>query len=255
MLEKLVQKFLYYPTVLHQDVPVPSYAQGASEVFLNAADGNRIHALYWAPKPGRPTILFFHGNAQSVFEWALIHEDFREIDAGLLLVDYPGYGKSSGYPHETGLYHAGQAAYDWLVNDRKLDPKSMIVFGKSLGGGVATKIAADNSVGFLILESTFTSIPSVARKLLPIVPRDASFKKERYDSISRLPQIHVPVLVIHGTKDELIELEEGKKLFAAANEPKELFLVESAGHNDVSMVAGHQYGETIRRWIDKQITP
>lgn len=250
MIESLVRKFLYYPTLHPKNAPLPYWAESATEVSFPATDNNEIYALYWAAKPGRPMILFFHGNAQSAFEWALIHEEFRQLDAGLLLVDYPGYGKSSGKPTEQGLYAAGEAAYQWLVKNQGFDPSKIIVFGKSLGGGVASKVARDHEVMALILESTFTSVPAVAKILLPMLPGDALFKSERYETIGRIGNIHIPVLVIHGDEDNLIPMKEGKALYDAANEPKKLYVVKGAGHNDVSMVAGNLYGATLKKWLD-----
>lgn len=251
MIEQLVRKFLYYPVILDPSSAPPAYAAGSSEVWTEAEDGNRIHSLYWPAPEGRPTILFFHGNAQSVFEWALVREDFSAADCGLLLVDYPGYGKSTGTPSEAGLYAAGRAALNWLIKEAGIGEGQIIVFGKSLGGGVASEIVQGKKVKGLVLESTFRSIPSVAQKLLPFIPADAVMNSERYETAGKLSRIAAPVLVIHGSRDELIPLEEGLALYELANDPKELYLVENAGHNDVSMMAGPGYGLTIRSWLDR----
>ena len=165
MIDNLIRNFLYYPIVRDSQDKLPGYIRGADEVWMNSSDGNRIHALHWPAPAGRPTILFFHGNAQSVFEWALIVEEFESMECGLLLVDYPGYGKSTGSPSEAGLYASGQAAWNWLVSEAKIAPEFIVAFGKSLGGPVASKVAHDNRVMGLVLESTFMSIPAVAQRL------------------------------------------------------------------------------------------
>lgn len=250
MIEELVRRFLYYPTVLERHAPLPEYAKDAKEVWMDCDDGNSIHGLYWPANKGRPTILFFHGNAQSVFEWAMIRGDFAAVDCGLLLIDYPGYGKSSGIHTEESLYSGGKGAYDWLIDKAEVPSDKIIVFGKSLGGGVASKVAKSAKILGLILESTFRSIPLVAQNLLPFVPSDAVFNSERYDTASRIGEINAPVLIIHGTLDELIPVEEGKILFEKAKGPKKLILIENAGHNDVSFIAGTKYGEDIRQWLD-----
>jgi fermentation-respiration switch protein FrsA (DUF1100 family) len=255
VLEFIVRQFLYYPIKLPADAPIPPYARGAEEVWLSAPDGEKIHGLYWKAPDGRPTVLFFHGNAQSVFEWSLVREDLSDLDCGLLLVDYPGYGKSSGKPNEAGSYAAGQAALDWLVAEAGVSVEQVVLFGKSLGGGVATYVAQDKPIKGLILESTFKSIPSVARILLPMIPADGIFKSERYESIERIGSIRVPILVVHGTVDELIPLAEGQDLFEKANPPKDLYLVEGAGHNNVSYVAGAEYGRRLRQWLDSTGSP
>jgi len=249
MLDELIQRFLYYPERLPADAPLPVYARGAREVFLDAADGNRVHALVWPAAPGRPTILFLHGNAQSVFEWALVREDLADLDCGLFLLDYPGYGKSTGRPTEASLYAAGRAALAWLAGEG-VPPARTVVMGKSLGGGVAGEIAQDADLAGVVLESTFRSIPHVLARLLPMIPAGVEFKGERYDTAAKIGKIRAPVLVVHGTRDDLIPVEEGRALYELAREPKALYLVPGAGHNDVAMVAGPEYGRTLREWLD-----
>jgi len=250
MMEGLVRKFLYYPTRIDPDAPLPYYIRGATEVWIDTPAGNRIHALHWPAPVARPTILFFHGNAQTVFEWALIREELAPLECGLLLPDYPGYGKSQGAPGEAANYDAAHGAWQWLSESAGVPAAKVVIFGKSLGGGVSTEIARGKTFKGLVLESTFTSIPSVMRQLLPFIPAGTLLKGELYESLNKLADIHAPLLVVHGTRDELIPVGEGKRLYEAANEPKQLYLVEGAGHNDVSMVAGETYGRTLRRWLD-----
>jgi len=249
MIEKLVRQFLYYPTKLAENQPPPYYAGNAEEVWIDCDDGNRIHGLYWPASEGRPTILFFHGNAQSVYEWCLIMGELAPAECGLLLVDYPGYGKSTGEPNEQALYAAGRGCLTWL-EEQGIGLGDIVIQGKSLGGGVTAEIAQGLALRGVIFESTFRSVPAVVSRLLPFLPADAQFKSESYNSIDKIGNIIAPVLVIHGTNDELIPVEEGKALFDKANEPKQLYLVEGAGHNDVSMVAGESYGRTIKQWLD-----
>jgi len=252
MLEGIVQRFLYHPTEIPGSAPAPSWAPGAEELWIDSSDGERIHGLRFEAPEGRPTVLFFHGNAQSVYEWCLVSEDLAPLECGLCLIDYPGYGKSTGRPTEAGLYAAGRAALEWLTSDLGIDPGQLVVFGKSLGGGVATEIVRrrEDLLG-LVLESTFRSIPSVASRLLPMIPTDSVLKSERYESLARMEEIRCPLLVIHGTDDDLIPVDEGRALYEAAGERKELYLVDGAGHNDVSMVAGAAYGDRLRRWLDE----
>ncbi|MCB1155067.1 alpha/beta hydrolase [bacterium] len=251
MIEAIVRRFLYYPSRLPADEPLPYFVPGKPEqVTFPSRQGTLVHGLYWPAEQGRPTILFLHGNAQSVFEWSLIREDLAALDCGLLLIDYPGYGKSEGAPSEETNYGAGYGALDYLTNTLGVPDESIIVFGKSLGGGVTCEIAQNRPFKGVVLESTFTSIPNVARVLLPMLPADAVFRSERYDSIDKLAKITCPTLVVHGTRDEIIPFDHGEKLFAAANEPKEFYVVDGGGHNDVSMVAGPEYGRRLRAWLD-----
>ena len=119
-----------------------------------------------------------------------------------------------------------------------------------LGGGAATEIVQGRKLLGVILESTFTSIPAVARNLFPFLPAETIIREERYDSVSRMAGISVPVLVVHGDRDDLIPFAEGEALFAAAREPKQFYRVRGAGHNDTAYTAGAEYGLTLRKWLD-----
>lgn len=244
-----VQRFLYYPDRLPPEMPPPRWAAGSQEVWFQAADGMKIHGLWWPEPEGEPVILFLHGNAQEVYSWSLVREDLAPLGCRLLLIDYRGYGKSEGKPHEQGLYLDGRAALDWL-RSQGVDHEEIIVFGKSLGGGVACEISQDLPLRALVLESTFTSLERVARKLFPLLPLGVRLK-ERYVSIEKIKRTRSPVLVIHGDRDELIPVEEGLELYRAAPEPKELYLVPGAGHNDVSMVAGPAYAQHIVEFLNR----
>jgi uncharacterized protein len=248
-LENLARKFLYYPDRLPADMLPPRWAGGAEEVWLDCDDGIRIHGLWWPEPEGAPVILFLHGNAQEAYSWSLVHEELAPLACRVLLIDFHGYGKSGGEPHEAGLYLDGKAALAWL-NRRGSEDEDVIVFGKSLGGGVACEIAQDRRLKALVLESTFTSLASVARKLFPFLPQGILLG-EVYDSISKLPRARCPVMVVHGEMDELIPASEGMDLYAAAPEPKELYLVPGAGHNDVSMVAGPEYARRIASFLER----
>jgi len=246
-LDNLARKFLYYPDRLPLEMPPPRWAGNAEEVWLDCEDGVRIHGLWWSEPEGAPVILFLHGNAQEVYSWSLVHEELAPLGCRLLLIDFHGYGKSGGEPHEAGLYLDGKAALAWLLN-RGVGDEDIVVFGKSLGGGVACEIAQDREFKALVLESTFTSLCSVASKLFPFLPSGVPLG-EVYDSIAKLPTTRSPVLVIHGDRDDLIPVGEGLDLYAAAPEPKELYLVPGAGHNDVSMVAGSAYARRIDSFL------
>lgn len=249
MARELFESFLYYPDRIPREMPPPPWTpHGASEVWIDDEDGTRIHGLWWDEPADSDVILFLHGNAQEVYSWSLVREDLDPLGCRMLLIDYRGYGKSEGEPQEAGLYMDGSAALRWL-RSQGVSASNTIVFGKSLGGGVACEIARGQDLRALVLESTFTSLASVASSLFPFA-REGLGAEGAYDSISKLGEISSPVLVIHGDADMLIPFDEGERLFAAAGEPKELFVVRGAGHNDVSIVAGEAYAARIGRWLE-----
>lgn len=247
--DSTAEKYLYYPERLPPGMPPPRWAAGSEEAWIETEDGVRIHGLWWSRPSGRPVVLFLHGNAQEAYSWSLVRHELAPMDCRMLLIDYRGYGKSEGDPSEKGLYLDGAAALRWL-EEQGVEPEQLLVFGKSLGGAVACEISQGLPLKGLILESTFTSLRSVARNLFPAgagyVPLEGAF-----DSLEKLPRITCPLLVVHGDEDALIPASEGMDLFEAANEPKQLYLVCGAGHNDVSMVGGREYGEHLRSWLDR----
>ncbi len=242
-MNEMMRRLLYYPDRLPRDLPPPAWAGRCEEVRLECEDGLNIHGLWWPEPAGAPVILFFHGNAQEAYSWSPVHSELEPLGCRLLLIDYHGYGKSDGEPGEEALYMDGRASVAWLAG-RGVDDGDIIVFGESLGGAVACEISRERRFRALILESTFTSLASVASRLFPMVPGGLELS-EAYTSIDKIGRAACPVLVIHGDRDELIPPREGLRLFEAAPSPKELFVVNGAGHNDVSYVAGDDYARRI----------
>jgi uncharacterized protein len=247
MLDDIASRFLYYPEPTGADVPPPRWAGDAIEVWMKADDGIDIHGLWWGDPAESPVILFLHGNAQNAYDWSLVRDDLSELECRMLLIDYHGYGKSGGEPSEEALYADGRASLRWLEN-KGVPLEQTVVFGKSLGGAVACEISQGLDLKGVVLESTFTSLASVARNLFGFLkgykPLDTA-----YDSLSKIPGITCPKLFVHGDSDELIPVREGLALYRAAGEPKDLYTVRGAGHNDVSVVAGREYGRRLSEWL------
>ncbi|HLY18138.1 MAG TPA: alpha/beta hydrolase [Bryobacteraceae bacterium] len=219
---------------------------GASDVWINTSDHERLHA--WSiPREGAPRVtLHLHGNAGNITHW---HARFREIRAAgtaVLALDYRGYGKSSGRPTETGLYSDAEAAYDYLVN-AGYRPDQIVVYGESLGTAIAVDLASRRPCAGVILESPFTSARQVANTIIPIL---GPLLIWGLDSRAKIGGMHAPLLVMHGDRDAVIPLRLGQDLFAAALEPKSFWLVPGAGHNDIAEVAGLTYRERLRSFYD-----
>ncbi|MGV8041167.1 MAG: alpha/beta hydrolase [Thermoanaerobaculaceae bacterium] len=212
--------------------------------FLTTEDGVRLHA-WWVSPPesrppvelGRPVMLYLHGNAGNIsHRGGVVATLARRLGMDVLILDYRGYGRSEGRPHEEGLYEDARTAWRFLTVDRGLPAGRILVYGKSLGGGVATRLASEGHPAGLVLQSTFTSIPDLAAHHYPFVPR--FLVRTRMDSLSRIAAVGCPLLVVHSRADEIAPFAHGKRLFAAAREPKRFFTVELAGHNDTFDAGG-----------------
>lgn len=220
------------------------------DVWLDAADGVAIHAWFVPAKAeGQRVVLFCHGNAGNISHRLDSLRIFHELGISVLIFDYRGYGQSHGRPSEKGAYLDAQAAWEHLVAVRNFKPGEIIVFGRSLGGAVASHLAAQNQASALILESTFTSLPDIGAKLYPYLPVRL-LAKHRYDNLEHLRSVSCPVLVVHSPGDEIIPFAHGKTLFAAAPEPK-AFLEISGGHNHGFLITGDAYVDGLRQFIEK----
>jgi fermentation-respiration switch protein FrsA (DUF1100 family) len=222
---------VYHPVSAAKDWQLPPSAE-IEDVHLTAADGTALHA-WWLPAPGSASaMLYLHGNAGNL-SWrgdALL-KIREQLGVGVLIVDYPGYGKSAGRPSEQGCYDAGDAGYAWLTDVQKTPPERILLWGASLGGGVAVDLASRKDCRALILIKTFTSLPDVAGGIYPWLPV-RWVMRNRFPSIDKITACKRPVFVTHGTTDTLIPYALGERLFAAANAPKTFFAMDKLGHND-----------------------
>ncbi|HSS64832.1 MAG TPA: alpha/beta fold hydrolase [Gammaproteobacteria bacterium] len=209
------------------------------DVWLQSADGVRIHGWFIPHAQPRGTLLFFHGNAGNIGDRLESIGIFHRLGLNILIIDYHGYGRSEGSPGEEESYSDAEAAWRHLVETRRIPPGEIVVFGRSMGGGVAAWLAARVAPAALILESTFTSVPEMAAKVYPFFPVRL-LARIRLDAKAPLADVRAPVLVIHSAEDEIVPLEQGRALFEAAPEPKR-FLELRGGHNDGFLVSREIY--------------
>jgi pimeloyl-ACP methyl ester carboxylesterase len=219
---------VYHPTPAEAGWK-PVAGQGLEEIRVTAGDSTAIHAL-WAPRPeSNLALLYCHGNAGSLqHRVGAILELRKALDVSVLIFDYPGYGLSEGKPSEAGCYAAADAAYDWLA--QRVPPERIVLYGKSLGGGVAVDLAARRPHHALVLLRTFTSMPDVGSAHFPWLPA-RWLMRNRYDNLSKIGSCSRPIFVAHGDRDELVPLALGQRLYEAAGEPKQFYLMDG-GHND-----------------------
>ncbi|MCL5006408.1 MAG: alpha/beta hydrolase [Acidobacteria bacterium] len=242
-------RFIYFPPRHSTDfAPAKQYGPPAEEVWLVAADGVKLNGLYFPHPQSRKAILWFHGNAEDLGSARSRVKFYSALGANLLALDYRGYGRSEGSPFEEGLYRDADAAYEYLIEQRHMRPEDIIVVGQSLGGVVAIDLASRRPCGGLVVECSLTTAGEMARRILRI-PLLAYNPKTRFDSLSKIRQVRAPVLVAHGTKDEVIPFSMGRRLFENANQPKDFYAVEGAGHNDFLEVGGEAYRERLKEFV------
>lgn len=214
------------------------------DVELITEDGVSLHA--WFVRSDRPiaTLVFCHGNAGNISHRLDSIRLFHELNLNVLIFDYRGYGRSDGRPSEEGTYRDAQAAYAYA----KSTGGPVVIFGRSLGGAVAIDLASRaNDAAALIVESSFTSTVAVGKEIYPFLPI-SWMTTIRYDSISKIPRVRCPVLVIHSPDDDIIPYHHGRELFNAAPEPK-CFLDISGDHNTGFTDSGSAYPDGIRRFL------
>jgi len=225
----LQQRSLQYFPANRGLTPLGAGLQDVSEETLTTSDGEAIVAWFSEAKPGMPTVLFFHGNGGEIGDRAQRMAYYMSQGFGALFVSYRGYGKSSGTVSEKGFVTDAITAHDWLVK-RGVIPEQIVVVGESLGTGVSVQLAAKKQISALALEAPYTSAADVAAGIYWWLPVRL-LMKDTYESKAFIASIKAPLLVQHGDADRIIPVEQGRSLFAMANEPKELIIIPNEGHD------------------------
>jgi fermentation-respiration switch protein FrsA (DUF1100 family) len=218
------------------------YTRSPAYLHLSTDGGEEVAAL-WLPNPAaRYTVIYANGNAEDLGDVRPLLERMREEGFSVLAFDYPGYGTSTGRPTEAGAYRAAAAAYAHATRGLGLPPERVILHGRSLGGAVIAELASRVPAAGVVLESTCTSAARVAgMRWLPF---------DRFVSYRKLARVRAPVLVIHGTEDEVVPFRHGPALLALAQGPADSLWVEGAHHNDLAAAAGERYWEALRAFAD-----
>ncbi len=227
----LQEKFLFLPETLPQDYTY-ELAYDYDEYFLDTPDNGVINALHIKAINPKGAILYFHGNAGSLERWSKIVEYFVAKNYDVYVMDYRTYGKSKGVLSEEALYNDAQVCYDHLKQFWNED--NIIVYGRSLGTAMATKMASVNNPKKLILETPFYNIVDVAKKRFPIFPVKSLLKYELPNN-EHIKQVKCSISIIHGTNDYVVPFKNGEKLYKASPKHKTTFtVVENGGHNNLN---------------------
>lgn len=245
----LEDQFLYGPRRVHLGKPPAGVA--VENVEMTSRRGERIHAWWSKAKAWRPeqgAVLLCHGNGGNLsHRGRMLTHWIKEIGVAVLIFDYPGYGKSSGEPSEDGCYAAGEAAYDWLHQSAKVPAERILLYGGSLGGGIATNLAERRPHWALVLVAAFTSFPDMAETRFPWLP-GRWLVHNRFDNLDKIAQCRGPIFIAHSPQDGLIPFEQGKRLYAAAPEPKRFFALLNRRHKDMPHAA---FYPALRDFLDK----
>jgi pimeloyl-ACP methyl ester carboxylesterase len=247
----LAYRSTYYPAKYPEGFWDAQQLVGASDVWIEASDGVKLNA-WWVEREGSPFVtLFLHGNAGNITNRAPRIQEIVAAGSSVLMLDYRGYGKSSGRPSEQGLYRDSEAGFVYLLG-KGYRAERIILHGESLGTAVAIDLASRRPCAALILEAPFTSASDVAGTVVPFV---GPLLVRSFNSLPKIRWIHVPKLFMHGDRDEVIPLRLGQELFAAAQGSKTFWVIPGAGHNDILETAGAEYGSRLRTFYESLLHP
>ncbi len=244
----LDQLFVYHPHPWIERDWARTSGLPLEDVWFQSRDGTKLFGWYVEAGPSAPVLLWCHGNAGNVIHRLDNLAELYRLGLSVFIFDYRGYGRSTGKPTEDGLYQDALAAYGYLVSTRGVRPERLILFGRSLGASVAGTVASQRPAAGLILESPFPSIAAMARTHYLGLPLHWLLSG-RFPLDERLSRVSLPVLVIHGDRDDIVPIALGREVFAAAREPKSLYVIEGANHNDTYQIGGRAYFQRLKQFI------
>jgi fermentation-respiration switch protein FrsA (DUF1100 family) len=243
----LQSRLIYFPT---RGYPVTPADVGLTfeDLTLTTNDGISIAAWYVPHPEAKGTILFCHGNAGNISDRLHSIKVLQAMGMNVLIFDYRGYGRSTGRPSERGTYEDADAAWRYLTETRGQPPDRIVPFGRSLGGAVAIDLAKHHAPAALVVESTFTNLVDVGRLHYPLLPVRLLLSY-RYDSVDKVPLIACPKLFFHGEDDSLIPIENGRKLFDAAADPKQ-FVTTPGDHNESGFTYSTEFTNRLEAFLE-----
>jgi alpha-beta hydrolase superfamily lysophospholipase len=239
-------KFLFHPR--HEIFATPrSLGMDFEEIWLKTGDNVKLHAWFIPAKDAEYTILFCHGNGGSLAHRVETIELYNRMGFNFFIFDYRGYGLSSGKITEHGLFNDADAAWQYLIREKHIPPGKIIIIGRSLGGAVAARLAAENQPAKLICESTFLSIPEMGKDLYPYFPVQW-LSRYKFATNLYVKQVKCPVMIIHSKDDEVVKYRHAEKLYNLAGEPKR-FLELTGGHDECYFDNRDKYSSAVKSFI------
>ena len=253
LLHWIIPSFVFHPTRTMVATPA-KLSLDYEDVRLRTPDGETIAAWHIpaaqdASGPGKGfTVLFFHGNAGNISYWMESIAFFHKLGLSVLIVDYRGFGESTGKPSVGGTIRDARAAWQWLTEHKNVPASRIILLGRSLGGGVAAALAAEVKPEALILESTFTSLHAMGKTIFPWLPK--FLFPEEYATLRNIEKLRIPLLVVHSPTDEVVDFRMGRELFDSYNGPK-YFLQIRGSHNGGWFSDMTVYEKGVRDFMEK----
>lgn len=223
------------------------------DISLTTSDNERLHGWYIPAANSRGVLLFFHGNAGNISHRLESIKIFHELDLDTLIIDYRGYGQSTGEASEQGTYLDAQAAWDYLINNRRIPAHRIIIFGRSLGGAIGAWLGVQNTPAAVIIESSFSSGADMAHRLYPFLPTRL-ITRLKYPVADYAGRLNCPVLVVHSRHDEIIPFSMGQEIYAAVKQQKK-FLELRGDHNNGFMVSQGEYIAALKDFTQAILSP
>lgn len=240
-----------YPYEPGLDQPPPIENAEVEELYLALKSGKKIHCWFYRLRNARKVILFSHGNAGNLSSRNSIVNLLAKTGASIFIYDYEGFGKSEGLPTIDGICENGLAAFDYLTDVEKVRSEDIIVYGESLGTGVAMYVADMRPAGGVILQSGFSSLRTIAQEIFPFIRAFPSFlfPAQQLDTLKLSKKPHPPLLIVHGKRDEVVPYSHAVRLFREAAEPKQLLTLPNSGHVDISSTAPTEFLRTVSDFL------
>ncbi|WP_376694840.1 alpha/beta hydrolase [Wenzhouxiangella sp. EGI_FJ10305] len=247
----LQPRLLFMPNFQGRELTATPEQIGLSyhDVTLSTDDGETLHAWWLPHDQPRATLLFFHGNAGNISHRLDSLEIFHELGLQVFIIEYRGYGQSSGKPSEAGLYRDAEAAWNWLTQSESLKSEQIILFGRSMGGAVASELVSRVDAAGLIVESVFTSVPDIAAELYWWLPVRLLSRLE-FNTADYIRRTDLPVLVVHSVDDEIIPVHHGRRLREFAGD-RGMMLEIRGGHNTGFLESRDRYREGLDSFISE----
>lgn len=251
----LVYMFIVQPRLVFlPDLPSRTLGPGPDaiglayeDIHIETEDNIRLHGWFVPAPAARGVVLFFHGNAGNISHRRESIELFHHLGLNVFIIDYRGYGRSEGSPSEQGLYQDANAAWLYLTAEKGFDPENVIIFGRSLGGAAAAKLASGVQARGLILESTLSSARDFARAVFRILSRLVVMRYD-FNIAQYIQRVNYPVLVLHSPEDEIMPFHLGEKVYDLANQPKH-FVRMRGDHNNGFLLSQPEYQQELDRWL------